>query len=177
MLLLVLTSWVRNNMVSSNSWNYSWISNSWHGTVLHYKHMNRLTTCCTAGLLCTLFLLSLYLFQVRSSRAFLISLKYLLTIIKQIFLFSTMLSLQYFLVLEYEHSHLQDSTVCNSITFRMFKQRFTCARTASTWKVPVTVSSSIVLAVSSSIVLVWLKTIKLFGFFSCIVNNTVGKQG
>lgn len=147
-------------MVSSNSWNYSWISNSWHGTVLHYKHMNRLTTCCTAGLLCTLFLLSLYLFQVRSSRAFLISLKYLLTIIKQIFLFSAI-----FFVLEYEHSHLQDSTVCNSITFRMSKQRFTCARTASTWKVPVTVSSSIVLAVSSSIVLVWLKTIKVWIFF------------
>lgn len=150
-LLLVLTSWVKNNVVSSNSWNYSWISHSWHGTVLLYKLLNRYERyepVAQQGCCAVFFFLTFSLFQVRLSRAFLISLKYLLTIIKQIFLFNTMLSLQYFHVLEYEHSHLQYSIVCN-ITFRMSKRRFTCARTVSTWKVPATVPSSIVL--------VWLK--------------------
>lgn len=62
-LLLVLISWVKNNVISSNSWNYSWISHSWHGTVLLYKHMNRLTTCCTAGLLCSLLPINIFHFS------------------------------------------------------------------------------------------------------------------
>lgn len=165
MLLLVLTSWVRNNVVSSNSWNYSWTSNSWHGTVLHYKHMNRLTTCCTAGLLCTLLPLNIFPFSGQTFQGISHQSEVFTYHNQTNFVFSTMLSLQYFLVLEYEHSHLQYSTVCNNITFRMSKERFTCARTASTWKVPATVSSSIVL--------VWLKTLKLilFGFFFLVLST------
>lgn len=58
--LLVLTSWDKNNVVFSNAWNYNWVSHSWHGTVLLYKHMNRLTTCCSAGLLCRLLSLNTF---------------------------------------------------------------------------------------------------------------------
>lgn len=65
-LLLALTSWIKNNVVSSNSWNYSCISHPWHGTVLLYKHMTRLTTCCTAELLCRLLPINIFSFSGQS---------------------------------------------------------------------------------------------------------------
>lgn len=145
---------------------------TWHSTTLQtYEQINDLLL--SRAAVQTSSSQQFLFFQVRLSRAFLISLKDLLTIIKQIVLFNPMFSLQYFLVLEYEHSHLQYSTVCSNITFRISKRRFTCARSVSTWKVPP--------AVSSSIILVWLKkdtkTNSFWIFFSCIVKNTVEKKG
>lgn len=71
-------------------------------------------------------------------------------------------------MLEYEHSHLQYSIVCNTIALRIAKRRVLCARSVSAREVQPTVSSFIIpgwVKKNTKMNLVWI--------FLCIDDNTV----